>query len=151
MIASKGGSMNRKITFSGVDYLTRYTDINYKAGGTVTYTIKNNDTTKMVDVTISATGGTGGSTRVIESVNTNTTAGEATGTDYVFLVSGTTKITLPDAAANTNLYTIKNVGVGVVTVDTTSSQTIDGDLTIIMPVRYTSVDIVSDSSNWNVT
>ena len=146
-----GGSMNRKITFGGVNYLTRYTDINFKAGGTITYTIAQNNQTKMVDVTITATGGTGGSVRVIESVSIDTVAGATAGTDYVFLVTGTTKITLPTAVGNTNLYTIKNVGTGVVTVDTTSSQTIDGDLTIIMPVRYTSVDIISDIANWNIT
>lgn len=152
MIASKGGgSMNRKITFGGVDYLTRYTDINYKAGGTVSFTIANNDQTKMVDVTISATGGTGGTVRVITSVSGDTTAGDNANTDYVYLVTGTTKITLPTAVGNTNLYTIKNVGTGVVTVDTTSSQTIDGELTIIMPVQYTSVDLISDTANWNVT
>jgi hypothetical protein len=152
VIANKGGgSMNRKITFNGVDYLTRYTDINYKSGGTVSYTIRNNDQTKMVDVTISATGGSGGSVREIDSVSINTLAGSTSGTDYAYLVSGTTQITLPTAISNTNLYTIKNVGTGVVTVATTSAQTIDGNLTITMPVQFTSIDLISDSANWNIT
>lgn len=148
-----GGSMNRQEKFNGTDRLTRYTDINWKAGNNVTFTIVNNDTFKRVDVTISATGGSGsGIVRSINSVSVPTTAGSASTTDYVYLVSGTTTITLPDATAgNTNLYTIKNVGTGVVTVNTTSSQTIDGSLTITLPVQYTSVDIESDSANWNIT
>lgn len=56
-----GGSMNRKITFNGVDYLTKYTDINYKNGSNVTITAASNNQTKMVDVTIAASGGGGGS------------------------------------------------------------------------------------------
>lgn len=148
-----GGSMNRHINFNGTDFLTKYTDINYKAGSNVTFTIANNNATHMVDVTISSTGGGGGGTvRVIASVSTPTTAASASQTDYVYLVSGTTTITMPDAtASNTNLYTIKNVGVGVVTINTTSAQTIDGSATIVMPVQYTSVDLISDTANWNVT
>lgn len=146
-----GGSMNRQIKFNGVNYLTKYTDINYKAGTNVTFTVVNNNQTKMVDVTIDATGGSGGTVRSINSVSTNTVAGSASGTDYVYLCSGTMTLTLPTALLNTNLYTIKNVGTGVVTVNTTSAQTIDNDLTAVMPVRYTSIDVISDTANWNIT
>lgn len=147
-----GGSMNRHINFNGTDFLTKYTDINYKAGSNVTFTIANNNQTKMVDVTISSSGGGGGSTRSINSISTSQTAGSTSGTDYVYICSGTMTLTMPDAtASNTNLYTIKNVGVGIVTINTTSAQTIDGSLTIVMPVQYTSVDLISDTANWNVT
>lgn len=146
-----GGSMSRQIFIGGADPLTRYTDINLKAGSNVTITYANNNTTKKVDITIASTGGGGGSVRSINSVSTPTTAGSTSGTDYVYLVSGTTTITLPTAVGNTNLYTIKNVGTGVVTINTTSSQTIDGSLTVSMPVQYTAVDLISDTANWNVT
>lgn len=146
-----GGSMNRKITFGGIDYLTKYTDINYKAGSNVTFTVSSNDQTKMVDVTVAATGGSGGTVRSINSISSPTTAGATAGTDYVYLVSGTTTLTLPTAVTNTNLYTIKNVGTGVVTIATTSAQTIDGSTTTVMPVQYTAVDLISDTANWNVT
>jgi hypothetical protein len=149
-----GGSMNRKISINGVDPLTRYTDINLKAGSNVTINYVNNNTTKQVDITFIATGGGsgGGIARSINSVSTNTNAGFATATDYVYLASGTMTLTLPDATSgNTNLYTIKNVGTGVVTVNTTSSQTIDGNLTIQMATQYTSIDIESDTANWNIT
>lgn len=145
-----GGNMNRQIKFNGVDYLTKYTDINYKAGSNVTFTVQNNEQTKMVDVTITGTS-TGGMVRVITSISTNTVAGSADGTDYVYLVSGTTTLTLPTAVGNENLYTVKNVGSGVVTINTTGGELIDNDLTVIMPVQYTSVDLISDTANWNIT
>ncbi len=145
-----GGNMNRQIFIGGNDPLTKFTDINLKAGNNVTISYVNNNTTKKVDVTLTASG-SGGSVRSINSISTTTTAGDTSGTDYVYLCSGTFTLTLPTAVGNTNLYTVKNVGVGVITVDTTSSQTIDGDLTITMPVRYTSVDLISDTANWNVT
>ncbi len=147
-----GGNMNRKITFNGTDYLTKYTDINYKAGTNITFTIANNNTTKQVDVTITASGGAGsGITRSINSISGDTTAGASSSTDYVYLCSGTLVLTLPDAAGNSNLYTIKNVGNGVVTIATTSAQTIDGGANIIMPIQYTSVDVISDTANWKIT
>lgn len=152
MIASKGGgNQNRQILVSGVDPLTRYTDINFKAGAGTTITYANNDTTKKVEVTITATGSGLGITRSIISISAPTTAGSTSGIDYVYLVSGTITITLPTAVGNTNLYTVKNVGTGVVTIATTSAQTIDSSSTIVMPVQYTSVDLISDTANWNIT
>lgn len=150
MATRGGGSMNRQIFVGNTNPLTRYTDINVKAGANVTLTYANNDTTKKVDITVAATGG-GGTIRSINSVSTNTNAGATAGTDYVYLCTGTMTITLPTAAANTNLYTVKNVGTGVVTVATTGGQTIDGSVSISLFVQYTAVDLISDTSNWNVT
>lgn len=146
-----GGSMNRKMTFSGTDYLTKYTDVNFKAGTNITYTIANNDQTKMVDVTITSSGSGGGSVRSINSISSPTTAGSTAGTDYVYLVSGTTTLTLPTAVGNSNLYNIKNVGTNTVTIATTSAQTIDGSTSITLPVQYTAVYLISDTANWNIT
>lgn len=146
-----GGSMNRQIFIGGVNPLTRFTDINLKAGSNVTLTYANNNATQKVDVTISSSGGGGGSVRSINSISISTAAGSTSGTDYVYLCTGTLTLTLPDATANTNLYTVKNVGTGVVTINTTSSQTIDGALTTVMPLQYTAVDLISDTANWNVT
>lgn len=86
----------------------------------------------------------------INVVSINTSAGSASSTDYVYLASGTINITLPTAVGNQNLYTIKNVGTGVITVDTTSSQTIDGSLTAPIIVQYLSLTIISDGANWNI-
>lgn len=146
-----GGSINRQLFINGVDPLTRFTDINLKAGSGVTLTYANNNQTQKVDVTITSTGGGGGTVRSINNISTSQTAGSTAGTDYVYLCSGTLTLTLPDAAANTNLYTVKNVGTGVVTVNTTSAQTIDGSSTAVMTIQYTAIDLISDTANWNIT
>lgn len=86
----------------------------------------------------------------INVVSTNTSAGSASSTDYVYLASGTINITLPTAVGNQNLYTIKNVGTGTITIDTISSQTIDGSLTAPIKVQYLSLTIISDGANWNI-
>ena len=75
---------------------------------------------------------------------------EARSTDYVYLASNTINITLPTAVDNQNLYTIKNVGTGTVTINTTSSQTIDGSLTAPIRVQYLSLTLVSNGANWNI-
>lgn len=150
-VQGRGGAMNRQMFIGGVDPLTKYTDMNLKAGSNVTISYVNNNTTKKVDVTISSSGGGGGSTRSINNVSTPTAAGDAAGTDYVYLCSGTMTLTLPTAVGNTNLYTVKNVSTGVVTVATTGGETIDDGLTAVLRVQYTAVDLISDGSNWKVT
>lgn len=130
----------------------KYKDINLKAGANVTLTLADNNTTHRSEITIAATGGSGsGITRSINSVSVDTTAAASATVDYVYLCSGTMVLTLPDASSNSNLYTIKNVGNGTVTVATTSSQTIDGALTQVMPVKFTSIDVISDTANWSIT
>ena len=92
-----------------------------------------------------------GISRGIYSVSTNTSAGSGANVDYVYLVSGTTIITLPTAVGNTNTYTIKRVNTGVVSIATTSSQTIDGSASpITINVQYVSITVVSDGANWNI-
>lgn len=92
-----------------------------------------------------------GISRSVNSVSTNTAAGNGANVDYVYLVSGTTTITLPTAVGNTNRYTIKNSGVGVVSIATTSSQTIDDSASpITINVQYVSIDLISDGTNWEI-
>lgn len=88
--------------------------------------------------------------RSVNAISSPTTASAAAGTHYIYLVSGTTTLTLPTAVGNTSFYTVKNVGAGVVTVATTSSQTIDGSQPITLPVANTALDIVSDGANWSI-
>lgn len=94
--------------------------------------------------------GGSGITRSVNVISTTQTAGSTATTDYVYLVSGTTTITMPTAVGNTNRYTIKNVGTNTITINTTSSQTIDGSTSITMAVRYTALDVISDGTNWNI-
>ena len=86
----------------------------------------------------------------INSVSGNTNAGSNQSTDYIYFASNTITITLPTAINNTNSYVIKNVGTGTITINTTSSQTIDGSLTAPIRVQYLSLTIISDGANWNI-
>lgn len=49
-----GGSMNRKITVDGTDYLTRYTDINFVSGTDITLSAANDNAKKRVNITITS-------------------------------------------------------------------------------------------------
>ena len=89
-------------------------------------------------------------TRSVATTSTPLTAGAAAKTDYVYLVSGTTTITLPTAVGNTNRYTVTNTGSNTVTVATTSAQTINGSSTATLPIANMSLDFVSDGANWHV-
>lgn len=94
--------------------------------------------------------GTGGIVRLIANVSGgNITAGTTANTDYVYYVSDGSQITLPTAVGNTNRYTIIRTGISTVPIATTLSQTINGatsPLNLIM--QYTSVDLMSNSSDW---
>lgn len=92
----------------------------------------------------------GGVTRSISSISGNTTGGAAALTDYIYLCTATLTFTLPTAVGNTNVYTVKNTGSGTVTVNTTSSQTIDGSTSLTMPVQFTSLSFVSNNANWSI-
>jgi hypothetical protein len=61
-------------------------------------------------------------------------------------------VTLPTAVGNTGLvYTIKsNMNTGILlTVNTTSSQTIDGATSVSLS-RYSSLQVISNGSNWEI-
>ena len=63
--------------------------------------------------------------------------------------ANTFTVTLPTAVGiDGRYYTIKNSGTGVITVATTSSQTIDGAATKSLPTQYDKVTVVSDGANW---
>jgi hypothetical protein len=66
--------------------------------------------------------------------------------------AGAITVTLPDATTTFNFYTIKKTDATgtVVTVNTTSSQTIDGGSTASLKVQYVSITVASDGSNWYV-
>lgn len=66
---------------------------------------------------------------------------------------GAFTVTLPTAASRAGKrFTIKKTdsSANVVTVGTTSSQTIDGATTYSLATQYKAVTVVSDGSNWNV-
>lgn len=67
--------------------------------------------------------------------------------DYLLDCSGTFTITLPTAVSFLGEYIIKNSSDGIITVATTSSQTIDGESTILLN-QNDSLVVRSDGANW---
>jgi hypothetical protein len=61
-------------------------------------------------------------------------------------------VTLPTAiGASGRVYQIKILGTGVTSIATTASQTIDGSTTITPnPNQYSSIEVLSDGSNWSI-
>ena len=88
------------------------------------------------------------------AISTKTAAYTVIATDSVVICDATTAgftVTLPTAASIPGRqYTIKriNAGANVVTVGTTTSQTIDGATTKALSAQYASVTVVSDGTNW---
>lgn len=81
----------------------------------------------------------------------------ATSTDNTLLFTGTSAatVTLPDATTCAGrLYSIKNASitspVPVLTVASSSSQTIDGSSALLLSSNKSIVTVVSDGSNWNI-
>ncbi len=73
----------------------------------------------------------------------------ATYWDFVNCTSNTFTVTLPTAASLAGKSIIvKNSGTGVITVATTSAQTIDGASTVVITNRYDSYTFISDGANW---
>lgn len=146
-----GGQANRNIAISGnTSVLSMFTDINIKPGNNITLSYQNNQTTKYLDLTIESSPGSA-ITRQIQTTTISSVIAGISRVDQVTLANGGVRITLPTAVGNTNLYTIKNIGTSSVLISTTGAQTIDNKSEIIMPVQYTSVDLISDSINWKIT
>jgi len=57
LMIPRGGNINRQIRVDGTDVLTRYTDVNLKAGTGVSLSSADDNTNKRVDITLSASGG----------------------------------------------------------------------------------------------
>lgn len=101
-------------------------------------------------VTAASNGSAGsGITRNVSTISTSVTIGATAATDYVVFVNSGGAPTLPTAVSNTNRYTIKNIHTTNKTIATTSSQTIDGSTTVTLTPN-TSLDMVSDGSNWRI-
>lgn len=88
--------------------------------------------------------------RSVNNVSSNTTAAASANTDYVYICTGTMTLTLPTAVSNTNRYTVKNAGTGTLTINTTSSQTMDGVTTFTNSNQYDTFEFVSNNTNWDI-
>jgi hypothetical protein len=90
-----------------------------------------------------------GTNVVYDAITTTTTLDQTF--EFVDCTSGTFTVTLPSTSGIAGRqYTIKNSGTGVITIGTTSSQTIDGSTTQTLSTRYSAYTIVSDGSNWKI-
>lgn len=71
-------------------------------------------------------------------------------TDYTIdCTTGTFSVTLPTAVGITGrIYVIKNSGTGVITIATTSAQTIDGASTQTLSTQYSAYMVQSTGANW---
>jgi hypothetical protein len=84
------------------------------------------------------------------AISSPTTAAAVAGTTYLYLISGTTTLTFPTAVGNTSTYIVKRTGTNTVTVNTTSSQTMDGSTSLTLNVQYQELTFVSDNANWQI-
>lgn len=87
---------------------------------------------------------------------TLSTTAASTDNNLLFTGSSAATVTLPDAAACAGrVYTIKNASttapLPVLTVATTSSQTIDGSSVQLLSTSRSVITVVSDGANWSVT
>lgn len=95
-----------------------------------------------------------GNTQLLGSIHLPYTAKTTTyavlSTDFTIdCTSGTFTVTLPTAVGCAGrIYNIKNSGAGVITVATTSSQTIDGSTTAVIAIQYWSITVQSTGANW---
>lgn len=101
-------------------------------------------------VDITGGGGGGGISRTVASVSSNTNAGSAGSTDYVYLLAAGAQLTMPTAVGNTNRYTIKVMDATTATVVFSGGQNADGSTTLSLTTQYTTIDLVSSGSNWAV-
>jgi len=70
--------------------------------------------------------------------------------ELVNCTSGTFTVTLPTAVGFTKEFTVKNSGTGLITLATTSSQTVDGALTHTL-LQYACITVRSNGTNWIIT
>ena len=98
--------------------------------------------------------GSGGTTKVITSIDNGDSPYSVLAADDIILVdttSGATTVNLPAAASNEGrVIGIYHTGSGnfLVTVDGNGSETINGETVIYLTVKYDMTYIVSDGSNW---
>ncbi len=72
-----------------------------------------------------------------------------TADDEVVLCNGTFTLTMPPAGSSEGkIYYIKNIGTGIITITGDSTDTIDSDTSITLPIQYQSVKLLDDKTEW---
>ncbi len=71
--------------------------------------------------------------------------------DDVLLVQGNLTMTLPQASTNAGkVFTLKNVGTEVVSVNASGTDTIDTNVSLSLPNQFDWLSVISDGSTWNI-
>ena len=69
--------------------------------------------------------------------------------ELVNVTANTITVTLPTAVGFNDQFTIKNSGTGLVTLNTTSAQTVDGEASGVLTLsQYDAMTLRSDGANW---
>lgn len=85
-------------------------------------------------------------------ITTQTDDYDITASDRYIFANGAITVTLPTAVGiGGRQYTIKRINaVGTVVIATTGGQTIDGNASLSITTQHTSIDVVSDNSDWRI-
>ncbi len=84
----------------------------------------------------------------VTSASADLTVG--TSNDVILTSASGIGITLPTAGTSGRVYHIKNISSGSIVIYASGSETIDGDNTKSITNQYSSLQVVSDGSNWNI-
>jgi hypothetical protein len=115
---------------------------------------------QVVNATASAGGG-GSSRPTVSTINsfvsnayTISSPASSSVLEEIYLISnGSTAVTinLPTAVGITGMkYQIKRLGTSNVTIDANSTETIDGQATVVLYNQYSSATLISNNSNWSI-
>ena len=85
----------------------------------------------------------------LSTLTSASTLSAAAGAQYITLLGSGAAPTLPTAVSNTSLYTLKNIHTATITIATTSSQTIEGQVGYMLSTNE-SITVVSDNANWRI-
>jgi len=133
--------------------------IRFVAGSGISYTMVDDPTNEEVELTITSTGGGGSAptTQVMSyrlfTAGVGAASTTALTTDYTIAVDPTTTaatVNLPAASTVTGqLFVVKhvNASANTVTLDANGSETIDGNLTLVL-TAYNSATVQSTGSAW---
>ena len=108
----------------------------------------------IVNISGGAGGGANLPTITTLTNTTNTlTVGDISKIIRIDTTSNNVTATLPTAVGNTGyIFWIKRIsgGSNTATIDTTSSQTIDGQSTAVLTVQYEAIGLYSNGTNWEI-
>lgn len=104
--------------------------------------IEANEVTDILGIQLTS----GGSGDITYTVQNKTTTYNATTIDDCIFCNGTFTVNLPPASTWSKPLNVKNIGTGIITIDANSTETIDGNLTMML-TQYENAYLMSNSTN----